>query len=271
MSGTIPGTSIPSQVYGALEIGSQNPSRSLSFVDALTNPVLGTPTVGAVASSMYNPTLFSESVMNQKLLGSELASFSRFYYNTFIVPTNDSDLRYLFENKFAQSLLMLLHAKITFNNAIFGTPVNGSFYAQPIRPVTWYASGGTAIETWIQASVVAGWTSKFFTIDLTYTNTINVLNVKSHVEMINFGFADVAASPKLFEYQWTENGQVPIGVHSKPLIFVKDSNAIVLDEQAIAIASGKKYTIDVNFASAGESIPIPMGIQFVDTEYLRSE
>lgn len=271
MPGIDPTNGIPSQVYGALEVGGNNPHATLTFTQALTNPVLGTPSVDAIASTMYNPTLFSDAVKNQTLLGSELASFARFYYNTFMVPTNDSTLRYLYDNKFAQSLLMLLHAKQTFNNAVFGTFGNGSMYAQPIRPVTWYASTGTAEQNWLESSVTAGWNTKFWSVNLSYTNTATNLNVKDHVEMIVFGFADFAASPKLFEYQFSENGQVPLGVHSKPLIQVKDSNAIVLDEQAIAIPNDKLYTIDVNFLAAGASIPVPQGIQFVDTIYLLSE
>lgn len=262
-----------SVTLAALDNGSQRPTDNLTFAQALGQTPGGSPSLGVVLSSLYNPSNYGNDVMSQTVTGKELEAFARWYYNSFVVPTTNSDLRYLFDTKFAAALLGLLHAKKTFNQPNYGT-YPSSLYTQEIRPVTVYAQTGTKTETWIQNSVTAGWNASFWNIDLNTSNSgsgLGALNLQNHVEMMVFGFADFAASPKLFEAKFYENGTTPLGVKSHSLMFAKGNQNLVILDQAYSIIENQKYTADLNFSAAGESIPAVLGIQYVDQTYYQEE
>lgn len=259
----------------ALANGTANPNQSFTFRQMLSGIYSGNaPGIDVVVSGLYNKKNYSEAIYNQQLTGAELADFARWYYNSFVVPTTDSDLRYLFDAKFAVSLLGLLHSKHSFDQATYGSYPTGGIYTQEIRPVTVYASGGTKIETWISNNVTAGWNSSFWDINL--KNSASgasdaSINLQDNVEMMVFGMADFGASPKLFEAQFQENGSTPTGVKSHSLMFAKGNQNIVMFEQAISIPTNQNYTVDLNFSAAGESTPVAIGIQYVKQSYLQSE
>lgn len=256
-------------VLDVLSIGESNPSATMTLSQVLGNP--SQASLQNLLSSVYNPSVFGADIANQTITGAEAGSFAKFYYNNFVVPTqNDADLRSYFNGKFAASLMMLLHAKFAFGQGTYGQ-YGKAIQSQQIRPVTVYASTGAAVQNWYQSSVTAGWNEKFFDIDLTTSSTTADLNLRENVEMIIFGFADFAASPKLFEVQFNENGSTPLGVKSHSLIFTPASQRLILLDQVYGIPKNTKYTIDCNFAAAGESQPVPLGIQFVTSVYSTQE
>jgi hypothetical protein len=224
-----------------------------------------------IVSSIYNPSNFGTEIQQQKLSPQELKSFSAWYYNNFVIPTQDSLLRDFFDTKFPNALLMLLHAKHSFNQGVFGTFGKGSIHAQQIRPVTVYASGGTSIENWLLSSVAAGWNSSIFNIDLTHTSITGSLNLANNVEMLVFGFGDFNSSSKLYEVRPAENGTNPIGVRSHSLMRSPITEKIVLFDQVIGIPKDSKFTFDGNYAAAGASEPFLTGVQFVTSNYYNQE
>lgn len=252
-------------VLNAVGIGTRVGSGTLKFADAIgTAP-------DEVLSSMYNPSSFGSDIMNQVLTGNELKYFAAWYYNNFVIPTQDSLLRDFFDSKFANALLALLHAKHSFNQGTYGVFGKGSIFAQQIRPVTVYASGGTVVENWLQSNVTAGWNSKVFNVALNTTNTTGALNLANNVEMLVLGFGDFNASSKLFEIRPAENGTNPIGVRSHTLIRSPITEKIILLDQTIEIPINGVYTFDGNYAAGGASEPFLSGIQFVTQTYVNQE
>lgn len=252
--------------WGAIQRGALNPSGTFGVANAL-----GVSNVDDLLSSVYNPTIFGADIQNQTLTGAELASFAKFYYNNFVVPTqNDADLRAYFDGKFPASLMMLLHAKFSFGQGKYGQ-YGASIQSTQIRPVTVFASGGSVVETWNTTVKSAGWSVAYFNIDLTTTSTTASLNLRDNVEMIIFGMADFSASPKAFEFQFNENGSTPLGVKSHSLVFTPASQRLILLDQVYGIPKNTKYTVDVNFSASGNAAVAPLGIQFVTQTLVTQE
>lgn len=243
-----------------------NKKGTLTFAEIIGSH--GSPS--AVVSSIYNPANFGADILNQVLSPDEALSFASWYYNNFVIPTQNSLLRDFFDTKFPNALIMLLHAKHSFNQGIFGTFGKGSIHAQQIRPVTVYASGGTSVENWLQANVTAGWNSSIFNVDLTHSGS-GVLNLANNVEMMVFGFGDFNASSKLYEVRPAENGTNPIGVRSHSLIRAPVSEKLILLDQVIGITKDSRFTFDGNYAASGASEPFLLGVQFVTSSYYNEE
>jgi len=233
--------------------------------------IVGEPTVGDAVGAIYNPQAIGQNVSGQTLLGSELAHFSKWYFNQFVKPAPAGYLRDFFDSKFTVGLIGLLHAKQNLGNGgIYGGP-GAALHAQAIRPITATASASTPSETWNVASVTAGWNTDFFNLDMSHTSTTPNLNLEKNVEMMVFGLADFNTSPKLYEYQFKENGNNPLGVQSRPLTFAPEGDAISLETESYIIPTGQKYTVDVNFSESGSSVPVLIGIQYVTNYYYTQE
>lgn len=254
-----------SYVLNAVDVGSKAGNGYVSYANAIgTAPE-------EILSSIYNPSQFGADIVNQKLTGKELKYFAAWYYNNFVVPTNNSQLRDFFDTKFPNALLALLHAKHSFNQASYGVYGAGSIFAQQIRPVTVYASSGNAVENWLLSNVTAGWNSPIFKVALNTTSTTNVLNLAGNVEMFVMGFGDFNPSSKLFEVRPSESGTNPIGVRSHSLIRAPDTEKLILFDQTIEIPKNGLYTFDGNYAAGGASEPFLLGIQFVTQIYVNEE
>ena len=256
---------VSNYVLNAVEIGARAGSGTVKY-----DSIIGV-SPDEILSSMFNPSNFGSDILNQQLTGQELKYFASWYYNNFVIPTNNSLLRDFFDSKFANAVLSLLHAKHSFNQGTYGVFGKGSIFAQQIRPVTVYASGGTAVENWLQSSVTAGWNSKVFNVTLNATSTNLVLNLANNVEMFVMGFGDFNASSKLYEVRPSENGTNPIGVRSHSLIRAPTTEKIILFDQTVEIPINGVYTFDGNYAASGASEPFLLGIQFVTQNYVNQE
>lgn len=254
-----------SYVLNAVEIGARAGNGTVKYSDVIS------VAPQEILSAIYNPSQFGSDILNQVLTGTELKSFAAWYYNNFVIPTNNVLLREFFDSKFANALLSLLHAKHSFNQGTYGVFGQGSIFAQQIRPVTVYASSGSAVENWLQSSVTAGWNSKIFNVALNTTSTTSVLNLANNVEMFVMGFGDFNSSSKLFEVRPAENGTNPIGVRSHSLIRAPITEKIILFDQTIEIPMNGIYTFDGNYAASGASEPFLLGIQFVTQSYVNQE
>lgn len=237
--------------------------------------IVGAATVGDAVGAIWNPKTIGQNVSGQTLLASELGYFAKWFYNQYVKPAPAGYLREFFDSKFTVGLIGLLHAKQNIaNGGIYGGP-GAALHTQAIRPITATASGinggTTAQQTWNVSSVTAGWTTGFFNLDMSKTSTTANLNLDNNVEMMVFGLADFNSSPKLFEYQFQENGNNPLGISSHPLQFAQEGDAVSLDVESYLVPVSQKYTIDVNFSAAGASVPAIIGIQYVDAYYFSQE
>jgi hypothetical protein len=140
-----------------------------------------------------------------------------------------------------------------------------------IRPVTVFANGGSAVENWLQTAVAAGWTDPFFTINLNKTGATVNISPQNRVVMLVLGLADVASSPKMFEYQWKNAALQPLGVRSLPFIHTVNNMDVWEFDEAIMIQRAQQMTLGINFEAAGAAIPELLGIQFQTPDYATAE
>lgn len=176
----------------------------------------------------------------------------------------------MFETKFPILAASTVIAKQQLTGTIGRASQGSAIVPALVRPVTVYANGGTAVENWLQSAVTAGWNTPQFTINLNHTGVLN-LSTQNRVVMLLLGLADVASSPKLFEYQWKNAAAQPLGVRSIPWIhLVNDLNVAEFDE-AILIQRSQQYTLDVNYESAGSSISELLGVQWQTPDYATAE
>jgi hypothetical protein len=207
------------------------------------------------------------------LQGAEIAALVRFYYNSFKLHTDYRDVL-LMPDKFAQFVAAALLAKSQLGG-IIGTVSSGSLIPQPIRPVTVYAQTGAVVNNWLQSAVTAGWNTSQFNINLNSTKSgSTTLSPQNRVVMIILAVADVASAPKLSEYQFKDQAGVPLGVTSIPLLHAPPTQAglgVWELNPAIFLPKNALTTMDINFESAGASIPELIGAQFVTREYATAE
>ena len=207
------------------------------------------------------------------LQGYEIGALCRFYYNEFKLHTDYRDVL-LMPDKFAQFLAAALLAKSQLGG-IVGTVSNGSLIPQHIRAVTAYAQTGAQTQNWLKGAVVAGWNTAVFNINLnTSTSGSTVLSPQNRVVLIILAIADFAGAPKITEIQFKDQAGVPLGVKPIPLIHAPPSQAgLGLWEvnPAIFLPKNALTTVDINFESAGASVPQLIGAQFVTREYATAE
>ncbi len=156
-----------------------------------------------------------------------------------------------------------LQAKASFSGSTFGS----GLYIRGIRPATVYANGTTTTptETW-NYTATAGWTSPLYTINLNKSNSNSgaaAANTLNNVAMVVLAVTDLAPSPKLLEYQWTNEANQKVGVISATELLIPSSTGINIGEQTIYIDKNKQWILDANFSSAGASIPALIGAEFV--------
>jgi len=207
------------------------------------------------------------------LQGAEVAALTRFYYNEYKLHTDYRDVL-LMPDKFAQFLAAGLLAKSQLGG-IIGTVSSGSLIPQHIRAVTAYAQTAGQVQNWLKNAVIAGWNTAQFNINLnTSTSGSTTLSPQNRVVILILAIADVASAPKITELQFKDQAGVPLGVKPIPLIHAPPTQAgLGLWElnPAIFMPKNALTTIDINFESAGASIPELIGVQFVTREYATAE
>src|SRR5208282_1260774 len=207
------------------------------------------------------------------LQGNEVATLCRFYYNEYKLHTDYRDVL-LMPDKFAQFVVAGLLAKSQVGG-ITGTVSSSSLIPQHIRAVTVYSQTAKAVQNWLQNSVTAGWNTSQFNINLnTSTSGSTVLSPQNRVVLIILAIADFAGSPKISEIQFKDQAGVPLGVKPIPLIHAPPSQSgLGLWEvnPAMFLPKNALTTIDINFETAGASIPQLIGGQFVTREYATAE
>jgi len=262
------------QSLNALRVAKSAPSPTTLLS---LSQIVGVPTVGDAVGAIYNPSAIGQNVGSQQLMASELGYFAKWYFNTFVKPAPAGYLREFFDSKFTVGLIGLLHAKQNVGNkGIYGGP-GSTLHTQAIRPITATASGinGTTTpqQTWLVSSVVAGWNNGYFGLDMTKSSGTGDLNLLNNVEMMIFGLFDFNTSPKLLEYQFQENGNKPLGVISEPLNLAANNDGLAMDlnTESYIVPVNTKYTVDVNFASAGATSTGLIGIQYVSDVYFSQE
>jgi hypothetical protein len=205
--------------------------------------------------------------------GNEIAVLTRFYYNEFKLHTDYRDVL-LMPDKFAQFLAAALLAKSQLGG-ILGTVSSGSLIPQHIRAITIYSQTGNVTNNWLNNAVTAGWNTSFFNINLnTSKSGSTTLSPQNRVALIILAIADVASAPKITELQFKDQAGVPLGVKPIPLLHAPPTQAgLGLWElnPAMFLPKNALTTIDVNFESAGASIPELIGAQFVTREYATAE
>lgn len=203
------------------------------------------------------------------LAGSEWLALVRFLAAEFYPRFPQRDIR-LFASKLGPIAIAAVAAK-GYLGGTLGPISTGSLVPQVLRPATVYASGGTVVENWLKASVTAGWNSAFWTISTNNSSATTSISTQNNSVVLLLGFADLASSPRLFEYQVKDSATVPLGVHSLPLIHTFDGLNIWELEEALLIPKNTQYTVDLNFESTGSSIPIPLGLEFVTRQLATAE
>ena len=221
----------------------------------------------------YTPGAVPPSIEGTMLTGSELANFSQWYYNTFVMNTNDGPQRAFFEDKFAVSLWSLFAAKKSFSGTTYGFGVEGSLHAQSLRPETiasFFTATPAVVRNWTQ-SVAAGWTAKYFNFNTNFSSTTALLNTLNNVSLLVFGFAEANTVPGLQAIQYVDSGSKPYGIEATSVIGQAQQANLYNLPGAIYIDKNKTGYIDVEFLSARSETLMPVGIQFVTTEYYVSE
>jgi len=202
------------------------------------------------------------SIKDATVKGQEMFAFLNFWKKNFSVFMPYRDFGDEFDSKLIGSAVALLYSKQAFQKD-FGT----GFFAQQIRPVTFYAPGGTTVENWIKSSVTAGWNTGVFAINLGYSSSTPVLNLHDYVTMYIFGIADFDPSAKVVEYQFYTATE-KYGVKQLYQAYYPDSITIgLLEQDVLAQKNATNLSFDLNYATSGSSIPVPLGIQFVTKDY----
>jgi hypothetical protein len=205
--------------------------------------------------------------------GAEIATATRFYYNEYKLHTDYRDVL-LMPDKFAQFLAAALLAKSQLGG-IIGTVTSGSLIPQHIRAVTIYAQTGAVVNNWLKSAVLAGWNVSQFNINLnTSTAGSTTLSPQNRVALIILAIADVSSAPKITEIQFKDQAGVPLGVKPIPLLHAPPTQAglgVWEINPAVFMPKNALTTIDINFESAGASIPELIGAQFVTREYATAE
>ncbi len=237
-----------------------NPTKPYSLADFGFNP--------SQLTTMVYPT---PDIQGATMTGAEVQNLARFFANDFYSRFAQRDTRF-YETKWLATVLGAFYAKTQLQGPIGSIGAGGSIIPQVIRPVTVYASGGTAVENWLASVATAGWNAGFFKVNLNSSNASNVaLSPQNRVAMLIFGIADEASSPKLFEFQVKDSAGVPLGVHSLPLIHTVDNLNLWDVNPAVLVGLNQQITIDVNFEATGASIPELIGVQYVTREYATAE
>lgn len=230
---------------------------------------LGAISPGSMYSEQYLSSLYpTPDVGNVALTVTEWLNYLRFLETQFFRRFQQRDVVF-FEHKLPNLALLAADAKYELNGQI-GPISNGTLVPSLIRSATAYPGAGSTTLTWL-VTAAAGWTAQF-TVDLnTVTSGSTLRSPQNRVVLLLAGLGDFASAPKVTEYQLKDETGRPLGVH--PLPFLHTLNDLNIDEleQSFLIRRNKKLTIDVNFESAGPSIPEMLGVQIQTTDYATTE
>jgi hypothetical protein len=203
----------------------------------------------------------SNDIMTLTATGEEWADFIRFYRNTFLVENQYREIVDYYTAMFPYALLGVLFAKKELNGTI-GLGKKGSIFPSAIRPVTVYATTGSAVESWLVSSVTAGWNKKVFYMNNQNTSTTPSINLNENVVEVVFNLADYYQPAKMFEFQATDESGAPLGVKSYPEINMEGNVGILYSDTVFYIGKRGSLTFDINYQTAGASIPVVKGIEF---------
>ena len=208
-------------------------------------------------------------VGDASMSGSEWKRFIQFYVNSFRVHFPQRDWQ-IFDRKFPAAAMAVLAAKQTLKGTVAESVQDGDLIVSQIRPETIFASTA-ATYNFIQTAT-AGWQAAYWTIDLnTATGGSTIRTPQNRVSMIVLALADFASSPKILGYQWKESGTTPYGIRYNDQVGIAGGTNVLELAQAINIGANKKFTLDVNFSAAGQTILTPLGIQLSTQDYATSE
>ncbi len=227
---------------------------------ALSDLGLGDPEFNS-ALIYPSPTLPIDAVAT----GSEWLELFRYLESHLTFLLMDRDV-----TEFWRYAKVLATAMLAAKQSLGGV-LGQSLHVRMIRPATVYANGATLVETWLKAAVAQGWTAAYFTINLNASSAIPAINTINNVAMVVIAVADLDVSAKLLEYQWYDSGNKPQGVENVTDLQVQHSTGIHPLRQCIYIDKDKVFKLDVNFAAAGESVPVLFGAEFVTDTIFTAE
>ncbi len=241
----------PNQQYGLADIASLGVAGLMDFTTSIYPQV----SLGPVTAS-----------------GQEWANLIRFLFNEPRIWFDQRTVS-LYERKFPQIAVAALTAKAQLANGTLGPVTVGTIIPQLIRPVTVYASTGASKENWLASAVTAGWgATPFFTVDLnTSTSGSITLTPQNRVVMLILAVGDMAGSPNLFEFQFYDQANRPLGVHTMPWIHMGGNTDFQELQEAILIQVNAKTSMYANFEATGSAIPELFGVQFVTAEYATAQ
>lgn len=246
-----------------------------------------------------HPAVSTHAIESIEFSGSELVALSRFWYNQYVLPYTDNNLREFFANKFPPFLAFAAEQKaLKLGQAYSLTPDTGDLITQAIRPETVFAGNvgatGTPITIW-SSSVKAGWNTAYFSINMNQTSSNKLLNTLNNAAVFIMGFANIPVDPtpavstsgvlsyvagsavedypvnsQLLAVQ-AKNSSKNYGVYEMPLLQSKYSNKIALLPDNYMVSKGQLMNIDVDFLASGVTQLIPLGAQVVTSDYVVNE
>jgi hypothetical protein len=197
------------------------------------------------------------SLQHATILGTELKNAARFLRS---LQTVYPQRNYTgFESRAANVIQFAMASKLQFQTPFGLDAVQGGLMLQPIRPYLVYASGGTIVNDWLQASASSGWSAAFWTINLNHT--VSPVTQDQFSALI-LGVADYAQSPKMQEIQVNDPSKKQYGVESFPSLgSLDDTQLHLIKENYYLGRSEQSWKIDVNFGEGGVSVPVVVGVQ----------
>ena len=246
--------------------------------NALSNPSANFDFDAAIGGKRSSVPFYTETgrapiPQSTQIAGNELSSFAMWYYNTFMYATQFGDKREYFAEKFPVALAGLFAAKNDFSGALFGMGIQGSLHAQAIRPetvasFTGAGSPAAATRTWGMSIATAGaWNVKYFTFNNNNSSSVGLLNTINNVSSVIFALGEYSTPAKLQAFQYVDSGAKSYGAEELAVVSFPNELSYYNLPGAIYIGKDKLGYIDTQFNASGNENLLPIGIQFVTTEY----
>jgi hypothetical protein len=185
-----------------------------------------------------------------------------------------------FGTKLPQLAILAVDAKYEITGNI-GPLSNGTLIPSVIRAATCFPTISAADVVAWPYTVAAGWVlgaslttvqTGAFNINLNTTTSASILrSPQNRVVMEVLGIADFGSAPRITEWQLLDQTQRKLGVHANPFIHTPYDSGVYEFDQAFLVQLNKALYIDVNYETAGSSIPTVLGGQIQTTDYATNE
>jgi len=210
----------------------------------------------------------------------EWSNFMSWYYTQLYARYSFRDMVY-FATKLPQLAILAVDAKYEITGNI-GPISNGTLVPSLIRAATCYPTISAAdIIAWPYTVATAGWAvgasvttvqTGAFNINLNTTTSGSILrSPQNRVVMEVLGIGDFASSPRITEWQLLDQTQRKLGVHENPWLHTPFDLRVYEFDQAFLVQLNKALYIDINYETAGASIPTVLGGQIQTTDYATNE